>query len=318
MVRHHGQDRWRAMIHHGDCLEVMATFEPESIDAVVCDPPYGIDFMGRAWDRLVAGGIDAGFGHWLAGFTDGEGCFSVHKKPQATFDCQFSITLRGDDMPVLQRCQRQTGLGTLAMQRPEGQNPKARWTVSSKADCVALRDLFRAFPLRAKKAREFEEWSVALDEWIRHERGEWDGMEASRDRLMAMRDYDEEGIRVDPMQMWHYRWAREAYRVAKPGAYLLAFGGTRTYHRLAAAIEDAGWEIRDCLVWAYASGFPKSLDVSKAIDKAAGAEREDVYADVPRVMDNLAYGTGLGVAKLESRPATPEAAKWQGWGTALK
>ena len=67
---------------------------------------------------------------------------------------------------------------------------------------------------------------------------------------------------------------REAFRVAKPGAHLLAFGGTRTYHRLACAIEDAGWEIRDCLVWVYASGFPKSLDVSKAIDKAAGAERE--------------------------------------------
>ena len=69
---------------------------------------------------------------------------------------------------------------------------------------------------------------------------------------------------------------REMWRVAKPGAHLLAFGGTRTYHRLACAIEDAGWEIRDCLVWAYASGFPKSLDVSKAIDKAAGAEREVV------------------------------------------
>jgi site-specific DNA-methyltransferase (adenine-specific) len=79
-------------------------------------------------------------------------------------------------------------------------------------------------------------------------------------------------------QEWVRVWAAEAYRVAKPGAHLLAFGGTRTYHRLAAAIEDAGWEIRDCLVWAYASGFPKSLDVSKAIDKAAGAERTE-YVD---------------------------------------
>jgi len=65
----------------------------------------------------------------------------------------------------------------------------------------------------------------------------------------------------------------EAHRVAKPGAHLLAFGGTRTYHRLAVAIEDAGWEIRDCVMWVYGSGFPKSLDVSKAIDKTAGAER---------------------------------------------
>ncbi|MEN6458230.1 MAG: hypothetical protein ABFC63_04815 [Thermoguttaceae bacterium] len=59
-------------------------------------------------------------------------------------------------------------------------------------------------------------------------------------------------------------------RVCKPGASLLAFGGTRTYHRLACAIEDAGWGIRDCLMWLYSQGFPKSLDISKAIDKAAG------------------------------------------------
>jgi transcriptional regulator with XRE-family HTH domain len=64
---------------------------------------------------------------------------------------------------------------------------------------------------------------------------------------------------------------REALRVAKPGAHLVAFGGTRTYHRLAVAIEDAGWEIRDCLSWLYGSGFPKSHDVSKAMDKHGGA-----------------------------------------------
>ena len=60
---------------------------------------------------------------------------------------------------------------------------------------------------------------------------------------------------------------REALRVAKPGAHLLAFGGTRTHHRLMVAIEDAGWEIRDCVMWVYGSGFPKSLDVSKAIER---------------------------------------------------
>lgn len=66
----------------------------------------------------------------------------------------------------------------------------------------------------------------------------------------------------------------EALRVAKPGAYLLAFGGTRTYHRLACAIEDAGWEVRDCIMWVYGSGFPKSMDVSKAIAKRAGGDLE--------------------------------------------
>lgn len=68
------------------------------------------------------------------------------------------------------------------------------------------------------------------------------------------------------MQKWHEAWAREALRVLKPGGHLLAFGGTRTYHRLACAIEDAGFEIRDSLLWLYGSGFPKSLDVSKAVD----------------------------------------------------
>ena len=65
-----------------------------------------------------------------------------------------------------------------------------------------------------------------------------------------------------------------AYRILKPGGHLLAFGGTRTWHRLAVAIEDAGFEVRDSIAWMYGSGFPKSHDVSKGIDKAAGAQRE--------------------------------------------
>src|SRR5690625_3369622 len=69
-------------------------------------------------------------------------------------------------------------------------------------------------------------------------------------------------------------WAAACMRVLKPGGHLLAFGGTRTWHRLAVAVEDAGFEIRDSIAWMYGSGFPKSLDVSKAIDKAAGAARE--------------------------------------------
>jgi len=115
-------------------------------------------------------------------------------------------------------------------------------------------------------------------------------------------------------------WA-EALRVAKPGAYLLAFGGTRAFHRMAVAIEDAGWEIRDCCCWVYGSGFPKSLDASKAIDRAAGATRE--------VLDERpAYGIGStgatfnghaeGATAKNTAPATDEARAWQGWGTALK
>ena len=122
-------------------------------------------------------------------------------------------------------------------------------------------------------------------------------------------------------------FADEALRVLKPGAHLLAFGGTRTYHRLACAIEDAGFEIRDSLLWLYGSGFPKSLDVSKAIDNAAGAEREVVgpkqYADgtktrpTARQADPELYGDYAG-DQGATAPATPEAAQWEGWGTALK
>jgi DNA modification methylase len=123
------------------------------------------------------------------------------------------------------------------------------------------------------------------------------------------------------MQRWHEQWAREALRVLKPGGHLLAFGGTRTSHRLAAGIEDAGFEIRDTIAWMYGSGFPKSLDVSKAIDKAAGAEREVVgegpfAARRPRASDGATFHMPAGDPL--TTPATPEAEKWNGWGTALK
>lgn len=122
-------------------------------------------------------------------------------------------------------------------------------------------------------------------------------------------------------------WA-EALRVIKPGGHFLAFGGTRTYHRLARLIEDAGWEVRDCLMWLYGSGFPKSLDVSKAIDKAAGAKREVIGRkagggvvssrrtgwDRPWKADPAARERAFEV----TAPATEAATQWAGWGTALK
>jgi site-specific DNA-methyltransferase (adenine-specific) len=107
----------------------------------------------------------------------------------------------------------------------------------------------------------------------------------------------------------------EALRVAKPGAHLLAFGGTRMVHRLAVAIEDAGWEIRDRIHWVYGSGFPKSHNVSKAIDKAAGAEREVVGFQPRGRSVNTSFMSG---GNNITAPATPAAQQWDGWGTALK
>jgi site-specific DNA-methyltransferase (adenine-specific) len=120
---------------------------------------------------------------------------------------------------------------------------------------------------------------------------------------------------------------KAVFRVLKPGGHLLAFGGSRTYHRLACAIEDAGFEIRDQIMWLYGSGFPKSLDVSKAIDKAAGAEREVVGESRTRQQvqehKEQSHGGWNGMETenggvLVTAPATDAARKWQGWGTALK
>ena len=108
--------------------------------------------------------------------------------------------------------------------------------------------------------------------------------------------------------------------VMKPGAHLIAFSGTRTYHRMACAIEDAGFEIRDQLGWLYGSGFPKSHDISKGIDKANGDERPVFGRGVSgktSLMGGLAGSSGESGHELTA-PASPTSAAWQGWGTALK
>lgn len=114
-------------------------------------------------------------------------------------------------------------------------------------------------------------------------------------------------------------WA-ECLRVLKPGGHVVAFSGTRTYHRMAVAIEDAGFEIRDQLAWCYFSGFPKGHDVSKAIDKAAGRAEDRGYIEAT---GESAGGSGNTVGTFKGRqlsdvPVTDEAKKWQGWNTALK
>jgi site-specific DNA-methyltransferase (adenine-specific) len=161
-----------------------------------------------------------------------------------------------------------------------------------------------------------------------------------REILQGLPDESVSAIVTDPPyglafmgKRWDYDvpttevWA-ECLRVLKPGGHLLAFAGTRTQHRMAVRIEDAGFEIRDMIAWVYGSGFPKSLDVSKAIDKAAGAEREVVSKQVTKwtaTGRNERYGKldyfetegGYEVRSITA-PATDAARQWSGWGTALK
>lgn len=119
-------------------------------------------------------------------------------------------------------------------------------------------------------------------------------------------------------------------RASKPGAHLLAFGGSRTYHRMTCAIEDAEWEVRDCVMWVYGSGYPKSMDVSKAIDKHFGVERRKIRTPMSPngnvMMDKIGATRPWKEAAKEAGyhehdgddPVTSEAKEWSGWGTTLK
>jgi len=140
------------------------------------------------------------------------------------------------------------------------------------------------------------------------------------------KSWDASGIAFN-IEVW-----QEALRVIKPGGHLIAFSGSRTYHRMAVAIEDAGFQIRDQIMWVYGSGFPKSHNISKALDKEAGAEREVVGTQ--KLGGNAAQSwnekggklyaattSSVGISAIEipiTAPATAAAQQWDGWGTALK
>ncbi|MCL2450375.1 MAG: site-specific DNA-methyltransferase, partial [Polyangiaceae bacterium] len=171
--------------------------------------------------------------------------------------------------------------------------------------------------------------------------GEWTLINADvADALRNLKDNGVDALFCDPPygfgfmgKAWDYDvpsvelWT-DALRVLKPGAPLVAFGGSRTYHRLACNVEDAGFELRDCLMWLYSTGFPKSQNVSLALDKAAGAER--LVVGTRTLVGNCAvsakdkggtYGIQVGSAAKEipvTSPATELAKAWDGYGTALK
>ena len=222
----------RATIYHGDCIEVLRGLPDASVDSVVTDPPYGLEFMGKDWDRPWAVTAQAGVGY--------EG-------------------------------------------RDELRLPTHR--DSRNANCRAC----------GGRARGAKRCTCTTPQWDRH----------PREDMLAF-------------GQWCELWATEALRVLKPGGHLLAFGGTRTWHRLAVAVEDAGFEVRDSIAWLYGSGFPKSLDVSKAIDKAAGAEREVIHSFPRKDRSGGILGAEVEITREVTAPGSDDAARWQGWGTALK
>lgn len=173
-------------IIQGDCLEELKKLPDNSIDAIVTDPPYGLEFMGKKWDRL------------------GDYGQAKSKKP----------------IPAESGQEFGKRIGRVS------------FNATQNVRCIKCRHWkFSGTPCKCKSPN-FP--NIRLKQ-------------------------------AEAMEKFHYVWATECLRVLKPGGHLLSFGGTRTYHRMACAIEDAGFEIRDMIEWVYASGFPKSLNIGKAI-----------------------------------------------------
>lgn len=255
-------------LYHGDCIEVLRELPDSSVDSIVTDPPYGLEFMGKDWDApWREADVNADAGMSSLGYTDG-----------------------GERLP-----------------RPS-------FTGSTNPKCLVCKGTRRGRRDGTAKV------AVCLCE---------DGGRFPNVRAIEMRAFAE----------WCEEWAIECLRVLKPGGHLLAFGGTRTWHRLACAVEDAGFEIRDSIAWLYGSGFPKSLDVSKAITGTqlghggnSGAIRRATMGEeyTPSGVRGNRDGvtrrsdSDTGMADRDTGMAdrdlalTPDAAQWQGWGTALK
>lgn len=219
---------WNLLV--GDCVERMAELDEASIDAIVCDPPYGLEFMGKGWDSF-----------------------------------------RVDDRAVPGYNGRETG-NAGSLEGGEYSDTDATGAPARRAR-VAYGGGKRATTSRCEGCGKRDQFRKPHD-------GCPDG---TNWRTEIIDPYSAPPTML-AFQNWCRIWATEAMRILKPGGHLLAFGGTRTYHRLAAGIEDAGFEVRDSIHWMYGNGFPKALNVAKAMGK-------------------------LGL---------PEAEEWEGWATALK
>lgn len=270
----------------GDCREVMAGMEPESVDAIVTDPPYGLEFMGKSWDKLDAPAIDRR--------QPGDDNYTDSDTPAGRSKVRYATSPSYGS-----RRNWQSGGGFSSPGIGERRTDWPSFSATSRfgtanPTCGACGGRLRG----AKRCTcEIPEWKPIGARRNRENEGLPDDMTGG-----GMLQH------LNAMQEWHYHWAVEALRVAKPGAHLLAFGGTRTHHRLMCALEEAGWEIRDVIMWVYGSGFPKSLNVGMAIDKAErGAPQGG--AD-PEKHGGTDYG---------DRVMTSDRAKsWAGWGTAFK
>lgn len=145
-------------------------------------------------------GVDDAFGHWLAGFIDGEGCFFFHKHKLQFSPPQFQLKLRDDDRAVLEECAVRTGLGrVLPIPRKDRSKPQCKWIIAKKADCLSLVALLDRYPLRAKKQHDFAIWREAVLHWAAQKRigtsgggtEKFDGQrgDALRERLTKGRQY---------------------------------------------------------------------------------------------------------------------------------
>lgn len=219
-----GRRAWALL--DGDCRDVLPKLPDSSIDAVVTDPPYGLEFMGQDWDRLDAGFTSPGIGD--------------RETPWPSYG---GDPFRGYN-PTCATC------GGRARGKKRCGCPEPEWRLKDKA-----------LDVRQPDDPTFHRSGV----------GPFD---RAKVRHSSAASYG--GSAGWAMQEWHAAWAREAFRVLKPGGHLLAFGGTRTYHRLASGLEDAGFEIRDQVAWLYGQGFPKSRDVGEGWGTALKPAHEPI------------------------------------------
>ena len=221
--------------------------------------------MGKSWDTFTH--EDAGFCYWLSGLIDGEGCFVIKAHTRGTHAPYFALKLRADEHSLLIRIKHTLGMGSIYREDREP-NPTEKWVVSDRAGCQRLVDLLDKYPLRAKKRLDFLVWREAVCEWTDRPRGNrWHGpadnsrMAALRRRLMEGRAYADVSWSGHGFQDWSRQWATAVLRVLKPGAHAVVCASPRMGHRVTCGLEDAGFEIRDSLLWLYGSGFPKSLNL---------------------------------------------------------